>query len=117
MIISEIKICYTFIERIIMQPIATSLPVDFYKEGGHFIAYCPALDISTCGDTFEEAKKNFSELLDAFVTETTKMGTLEAVLLECGWEKVTTTSTLTWEPPTRQFITETVQQVNLPCPT
>jgi hypothetical protein len=37
------------------------------------------LDISTCGDSFEEAKKNFSELMDAFLSETIKMGTLEEV--------------------------------------
>ncbi len=99
-----------------MHYIKTNLPVDFYKEGDQFIAYCPALDISTCGDSFEEAKKNFGELMDAFLSETIKMGTLEEVLAECGWKK-TTRPKVGWKPPVRQFITEIVESVKLPCPT
>jgi len=98
-----------------MHFIETNLPVSFYKEGNQFIAYCPALDISTCGDTFEEAKENFAELLDAFFSETIKMGTLEEVLLECGWKRMTRPK-IHWKPPVRQFITETVEQYKLPCP-
>ena len=99
-----------------MSYIETSIPVSFYKEGNQFIAYCPALDISTCGDTFDEAKNNFAELFDIFLSETIKLGTLEKVLLECGWEKITHPK-LKWKPPVRQFITETIEQIKLPCPT
>ena len=98
-----------------MNYIETNIPVSFYKEGSQFIAYCPALDISTCGDTFEEAKKNFAELFDIFLSETIKLGTLEEVLLECGWKKVTRPK-LQWKPPVRKFITETVEHFKLPCP-
>jgi len=99
-----------------MNYIETNLPISFYKEGRQFIAYCPALDLSSCGDTFAEAKKNLAEALDIFFAETVKMGTLEEVLIECGWKKVSRPK-LHWEPPTRQFIAETVEHVKLPCPT
>jgi len=99
-----------------MNYIETNVSISFYKEGRQFIAYCPALDLSSCGETFEEAKKNFTEALDIFFAETVKMGTLEDVLVECGWKKVSRPK-LHWKPPTRQFIAETVEHVKLPCPT
>ena len=58
--------------------IKTKLPVFFFREDENtIIASCPVLDISTCGDTLEEARSNFSELLDLFIEEATQMGTLE----------------------------------------
>ncbi len=98
-----------------MKLIGTKLKIAFYKEDGQFIAYCPALDISTAGDTMEEARKNFEELFNVFLEETIKMGTLENVLLECGWKKVSRPK-LHWKPPVRRFITEVEEEVSLPCP-
>jgi len=63
------------------------LPVSFLKEGRHFVAYTPALDLSTSGRTLEEAKSNFNEAVEVFFNVTISMGTLEAVLLDLGWEK------------------------------
>lgn len=57
-----------------------NLQVDFIKEGDTYIAYSPALDISTCGETFEKAQKGFEELVRIFFAELIKMGTLEEVL-------------------------------------
>lgn len=74
------------------------LPVSFLKEGNKFIAYTPALDISTCGDTFSQAKKRFEQLVRIFLKETIKMGTLEDVLRDCGWRKITH-PTHRWIPP------------------
>ena len=42
------------------------LPVTFLKEGDNFIAYTPALDLSTFGPTFDKAKKNFVEVVNIF---------------------------------------------------
>ncbi|OGH47789.1 MAG: hypothetical protein A3A51_03715 [Candidatus Levybacteria bacterium RIFCSPLOWO2_01_FULL_39_10] len=63
------------------------LPVSFLKEGDSFIAYTPALDLSTSGDTFEEAQKNFVEAVNIFFEELVKMGTVDDVLTELGWQK------------------------------
>ena len=37
------------------------LPVSVFKEGKHFIAYTPVLDLSTSGKNYEEVKKFVEE--------------------------------------------------------
>jgi len=64
-----------------------NLPVSFIRESDQFVAYTPALDLSTSGATLEDAKKNFTEAVELFFEETVAMGTLEDVLLDLGWEK------------------------------
>lgn len=94
-----------------MKPQMTKLKITFYKEGEQFISYCPALDLSTAGDTFEEAKKNFEEAVAIFFEETIRRGTLEDVLLGCGWEKINRPK-LRWKPPVRRFITEIEEEIS-----
>ena len=65
-----------------------NLPVVFLREQDKFIAYSPALDISTSGDTFEQAKKRFTELVGIFFEEINKKGTTQNVLENLGWRKV-----------------------------
>lgn len=36
------------------------------KEGGGYIALCPALDIASQGDTIEEARSNLQEAVELF---------------------------------------------------
>lgn len=67
--------------------VSLNLPVSFLKEGGQFVAYTPALDLSTSGRTLEEAKKNFAEAVEIFFDEIISAGTLEDVLLDFGWKK------------------------------
>ncbi len=64
-----------------------SLPVSILKEGKSFIAYTPALDLSTSGNTFEDAQKNFNEAVNIFFEELIEMGTLDDVLMGLGWQK------------------------------
>ncbi|PIS15966.1 hypothetical protein COT62_00910 [Candidatus Roizmanbacteria bacterium CG09_land_8_20_14_0_10_41_9] len=64
-----------------------ALPVSILRENDSFIAYTPALDLSTVGDTFEEAKKRFEEAVQIFFEEIMEKGTLEKVLTELGWHK------------------------------
>lgn len=90
-----------------------TLTVAFYREANKFIAYSPALDLSTCGDTQEQAKKRFEEITQIFLEETDKMGTIEDVLLECGWKKVGH-SQRHWQPPV--YIGQTQKEIRLPCP-
>jgi len=72
-----------------------SLPVSFLREGDCFIAYSPALDLSTSANSFEKAKKRFVEATEIFFEELLEKGTLNEVLLELGWEKVKKQ----WVPP------------------
>ncbi len=88
-----------------------NLPVSFLKEGNKFIAYTPALDLSTCGNTFEQAKKRFTEALQIFIHELIKMGTLEQVLSDCGWKKVARPRSH-WVPPV--LVGQEQQSVKIP---
>ena len=89
------------------------LTVTFYREGNKFIAYSPALNLSTCGDTQEQDKRRFEEMLGIFLEEVDKMGTLEDVFLECGWKKIGHPQRH-WQPPV--FVGQTQEEVRLPCP-
>ncbi len=78
-----------------MSQLKYSLPVSILKEGSCFIAYTPALDISTSSDTFEGAKERFGELVQIFFEELSEKGTTDKVLSELGWQKVERK----WSPP------------------
>ena len=56
-----------------------------WKEGNMYTSYCPELDVASCGRTVEEARKNLKEALEIFVEETSKLGTLEEILEEAGY--------------------------------
>jgi len=76
-------ICSSYMNKSIVY----NLPVSFLRESDQFIAYTPALDLSTSGLTLEEAKKNFTEAVGIFFDEIVEMGTFEDVLLDLGWKK------------------------------
>ena len=59
--------------------------LEIWKEGGMFTAYCPELDIASCGHTPEEAKRNLREVIKIQLEETAKIGTLRALLAEAGY--------------------------------
>ena len=74
----------------------TNIPVLFMKEGKMFVVYSPALDLSTCAPTFDEAKKNFHEAIDLFFLECIKRKTLDRALESLGWQRSGSES---WQPP------------------
>ncbi len=65
-----------------------SLPVSFIREDNRIVAYSPAIDLSTSGKTYEEAKKRFVEASSIFFEEIVGQGTMDEVLKELGWRKV-----------------------------
>jgi len=91
--------------------VKAELPVVIFKEGKKFVAYTPALDISTCGNTFEQARKRFVEAVEIFFHEILEMGTLEEVLRECGWQKILKPRKQ-WVPP--HIIAQVQQEVKIP---
>ena len=68
----------------------------FFKEGTAIIAYCPELDVSSCGADIEQARTNLKTAVRLFVEEAQKMGTLEDILEESAF---TQSSTSSWHPP------------------
>jgi len=93
-----------------------SLPVVFIKEGKKYSAYTPALDLATCGDSFEHAQKMFVEAVTLFLEECVEMGTLDDVLRDCGWQEISRPGhRRELVPP--EIIASTSQQVRVPLPT
>jgi predicted RNase H-like HicB family nuclease len=72
-----------------------NLPVSILREGKKFVAFSPALDLSTSGDTHEEARRRFTEIVNIFFEELIQKGTLEEVLRNLGWRRVQKK----WSPP------------------
>lgn len=60
--------------------IQLNLPVTFLREKKRFVAYSPALDLSTSGKNFEEAQKRFAEIARIFFDEIISRGTIDEVL-------------------------------------
>lgn len=87
--------------------IEAKIPVLFFQEGKKVIAYSPALDLSTCGDSEQQARKRFGEAVVIFIDGIHKMGTTEEVLEECGWHKVPNQHT--WSPPVYKSVEESVK--------
>jgi len=84
--------------------VEAKIPVLFFQEGKKVVAYSPALDLSSCGDSEEQARKRFDEAARIFLTEIARMGTIEEVLEECGWHKAP--GRHAWSPPVYRSCTE-----------
>ncbi len=61
--------------------------VEFFREGERYVGLAPELDVSSFGETLEDAKGSLQEALEAFIEECEAMGTLEDVLEEAGFER------------------------------
>jgi len=61
--------------------------VHIFKEGAMFVAYVPALDVSSCGHTDEEARRNIRDAVRGFLAVSAEMGTLDEILREAGYER------------------------------
>ena len=63
-----------------------SLEFFVFQENGLQIAYCPSLDISTSGTTFNEAVGNFYEMFQLYIECCVENNTLHDDLLAHGWK-------------------------------
>ncbi len=75
--------------------VACKLPVVITKQNSGFVAYSPALDISTSASSPKKVKERFVELAAIFIEEILEAGTINEVLSELGWKKVQKV----WSPP------------------
>ena len=87
-----------------------SIPVSIFREGKYFVAYTPALDLSTSGKNFEEVKKRFEEIVLIFFEEIVSRGTLDEALGSLGWQKVKKQ----WLPPIP--IVQKLEEFTIPLP-
>ena len=72
-----------------------NLPVQITKQNKRFVAYTPALDISTSGKSEKDVRVKFAELTNLFLEEIIEAGTVNSVLSELGWKK----EQKNWTPP------------------
>ena len=76
------------------------IPIEFemviFRENKTYVSYSPDLDVSSCGDTVEEARKNLKTAVRLFLEEAEKLGTLNDILVEAGF-KVDASGK--WNPP------------------
>ena len=67
------------------------IPIEYdiiiFRENKTYIAYCPELDVSSCGVSIEQAKENLKTAVRLFIEEAEKLGTLEDILIESGYKK------------------------------
>ena len=58
---------------------------EIWKEGNMYTAYCPELDVVSCGKDIEEAQKNLLEVIEIQLEEAAKLGTLRIFLENAGF--------------------------------
>lgn len=63
--------------------------IEVFKEADRYASLCPELNVSSYGDTPEEAKNSLREAVSLFLEECESMGTLKDVLEEAGFEHKT----------------------------
>ncbi len=63
------------------------LTEELWKEENMYVSYCPELDIASCGETVDQAKKNLKEVILINLEEAKKIGTLEKLLQEAGFDQ------------------------------
>ncbi len=66
-------------------------------DSGQYVAYCPALELSSYGDTEAEAHHAFNKALTCFKQDVAHRGTLDQLLLALGWQRHATPTTVTYE--------------------
>jgi len=64
-----------------------SFDVHIFKEGDTFGAYVPALDLSSCGATDDDARRNIRDAVRGFLASSADLGTLDDVLQEAGYRR------------------------------
>ncbi|OGE28328.1 hypothetical protein A2867_04940 [Candidatus Daviesbacteria bacterium RIFCSPHIGHO2_01_FULL_40_11] len=60
--------------------------IEIFKEGKHYVAVAPELNVSSFGSTQKEAKNALREAVELFLEECKRMGTLDDVLIEAGFK-------------------------------
>ncbi|HEX9653263.1 MAG TPA: type II toxin-antitoxin system HicB family antitoxin [bacterium] len=63
------------------------LRVDYFEEDDVIVALCPDLQVSSYGNSLEEAENSIKEALELFFEGCESLGTLQEVLEEAGFKK------------------------------
>ena len=77
-----------------------SARIEIFKEGEVYVALSPELNVSSFGDTLQDARMSVQEAIEAFIEECREIGTLDEVLEESGFVRTNDT----WE--SRKLLSE-----------
>lgn len=70
---------------------ATMIPIEYdmiiFKEDETYVAYCPELDVSSCGNSVEHAREMLKTAVRLFLEEAEKIGTIEDILEEARYKR------------------------------
>ena len=67
------------------QYIEVQLGVLVFQEEESFIAFCPALQMSTYGESISDVKEAFDDLIHTYLEDNAHTGNLEKDLIAHGW--------------------------------
>ncbi len=79
--------------------------VQVWKEGGTYVARAVPLDVMSCGDSPDNARKNLNEAVELFLKTAAGHGTLVDILEESGYIREDDR----WKAP-KLLLSETVTQ-------
>lgn len=68
-----------------LNTVTVSVPLAVWKEGNQFVSFTPALDLSSCGSTEQEAIEKFAEAVAIFIETAVERNCLEELLEAYGW--------------------------------
>lgn len=71
---------------------------ELFQEGKEVVAICPELNVSSFGETAQEALRSLREAVSLFLEECRRMGTLKRVLEEAGFSHISAPNHQ-WLPP------------------
>lgn len=60
---------------------------EIFAEGDCYVGLCRELDVSSFGDTPEEASSSLQEAVEAYLKGCENLGTLDDVMVDSGFEK------------------------------
>jgi predicted RNase H-like HicB family nuclease len=67
------------------------IPIEYeiiiFSEENTFVAYCPQLDISSCGKDVDHARSMLKTAIILFIEEAEKMGTITDILEEAKYKQ------------------------------
>src|SRR4051812_15766781 len=56
-----------------------------FQQGDYYVAYCPSLELSSYGNSVEDAREGFDDAMNIYLEHCAEHGTLETDLLKQGW--------------------------------
>ena len=69
------------------------IKTEIFREGDQYVAISPELNVSSFGDSPKEAKASLIKAISLFLEECERMGTLNKVIEEAGFNYIVTTKT------------------------